>query len=306
MSVYRPETRANGMTMDDMTSPAHAKHAPKDYLWVLAVIAACALIKVSPSWVGIAAAAGFPRFGRMPTDWTLAVIMEAYWGYALYAWLAAASGVRSRRFAMWSAAGVFTLSLAGQSAARLVGAKVMTGFANGMPVIVLALIAILVHLRQLDRAEAVQAEEAARKAERARAEAAAADDERTALRAQLEDARAAVDPLRADLETARSELARVTAKAGAATAKLEAQRKRNSPAKRRATSPRNRSEISRATKVPDDVGARAEALGILASEPDISGADLGLRVGKSKRWGQLFLRGLATAPKGPDAEEDGS
>ena len=57
---------SEGNTMDGMpvNTPAHAK--PKDYLWVLAVVAACCLIKVSPSWVGIAAAAGFPRVGRMP------------------------------------------------------------------------------------------------------------------------------------------------------------------------------------------------------------------------------------------------
>ena len=47
-------------------TPAHAKPSPKDYLWVLAVIAACALIKVSPSWVGIAAAAGFPGSAGCP------------------------------------------------------------------------------------------------------------------------------------------------------------------------------------------------------------------------------------------------
>ena len=44
------------------------------------------------------------------------------------------------------------------------------------------------------------------------------------------------------------------------------------------------------------------ALAILAAEPAISGADLGLRVGKSKRWGQLFKNGLATAaPADPQA-----
>ena len=60
-----------------------------------------------------------------------------------------------------------------------------------------------------------------------------------------------------------------------------------------------------ATQVPNDVDAQAEALAILANEPDIKGAKLGPRVGKSERWGQLFLKGLTTAsaPNGPDAEE---
>ena len=40
--------------------------------------------------------------------------------------------------------------------------------------------------------------------------------------------------------------------------------------------------------------AQAEALSILAAEPDISGAQLGLRVNKSKRWGQDFKGQLAT------------
>lgn len=254
-----------------------------------------------------------PRIDRIPTDWVLAVAVEAYWGYALYAWLAAAPGPRSRAMAMWSCAVVFVLSLISQvsyheltaPARATTGRRFVIGFASALPVIILALIAVLVHLRHLDRAEAVQAEEAARKAERIAAAEAAAADERTVLRAQLDAARGAVEPLQADLETARNELSRVAAKADAAERKLAAQRQRNSPAKKRATSPRSRGEISRATKVPDDVDARAEALSILAAEPEISGADLGVRVGKSKRWGQLFLRGLAAAaPADPQARSE--
>lgn len=270
--------------MNDMPpTPAHAKPAPRDYLWVLAVIAACALIKVSPSWVGIAASAGFPRFGKIPTDWTLAVIMEAYWAYALYAWLAASAGPRSRRFAMWSAAGVFALSLAGQSAARLVGAKAMTAFANGMPVIVLALIAILVHLRQLDRADAARAEEAARRDERARAEEAAAADERTALRAELDTLAGEVEPLREALAAATKQAEEDAQKRAILERKLAAQK----PSRARANPARAKSATARAEQMTKDVDARTKALSVLAAEPDISGAALGPRVGMSKRWGQL-------------------
>jgi hypothetical protein len=294
------------------TTPAHAKPAPKDYLWVLAVIAACALIKVSPSWVGIAAAAGFPRFGRMPTDWTLAVIMEAYWAYALYAWLATAAGVRSRRFAMWSASGVFILSLAGQSAARLVGVKPMTAFANGMPVIVLALIAILVHLRQLDRADATAAEDAARRDDRARTEEAAAADERTALRAELDALAAEVEPLRDALAEAQADADRATARADSLAAKLDALKpkrtrakaanspangKRRSPANGKANDPAN---SPAGTEVPDDIDARSQALGIYLATPKISGKDLGEAVGMTPRWGQLRRAEFAaSAPAGP-------
>jgi hypothetical protein len=291
----------------DAMPPAHAKHAPKDYLWVLAVIAACALIKVSPSWVGIGAAAGFPRFGKMPTDWTLAVIMEAYWGYALYAWLAAAPGVRSRRFAMWSAAGVFILSLAGQSAARLVGMKVMTAFANGMPVIVLALIAILVHLRKLDRAALAGAEEAARKDERAHAEEAAAADERTALRAGLDALAAEVEPLREALAAAEEETARATAKAESLAAKLTAQKpnrtrtKAPNAARRKDpnSAPNGKANAAPETEVPDDFDARAEALEVWLANPQITGKELGARVGLGERWGQLRKTEFAKASAAP-------
>jgi hypothetical protein len=293
----------DGMTINGMaTSPAHAK--PKDHLWVLGIIAGFAMYDVWNAWTMLGNKSGFAH----GTGWTLTIIADAYWGYALWAWFKA-PGRKSRRFAMWTAAAIFVMSAVSQAASHLAADRMppsaVVVFVSILPVTVVAMIAVLVHLRQLDRAEATQAEEAARKAERARTEAAAAGDERTALRAQLEDARAAVEPLRADLETARNELGRVTAKAGELERKLDAQRKRNSPAKKRATSPRSRSAGSRATEVPDDVDARAEALAILAAEPGISGADLGLRVGKSKRWGQLFKTGLATtaAPKGQDPED---
>ena len=175
----------DGITMDGMPQTKHAK--PKDHLWVLAVIAAAVLAEVWASWVGIGAMSGFPRIDRIPTDWVLAVAVEAYWGYALYAWLAAAPGPRSRAMAMWSCAVVFVLSLISQvsyheltaPAGAATGRRFVIGFASALPVIILALIAVLVHLRHLDRAEAVQAEEAARKAERTAAAEAAAADERT-------------------------------------------------------------------------------------------------------------------------------
>lgn len=145
--------------MDDMpNAAAHAKPQRSDHLWVLFLIAVCCLAETWASWVGIGALSGFPKLGRMPTDWTLAVVVEAYWGYALYAWLAASPGQRSRRFAMWSAAAVFVLSLIGQAAyhlaarAHAVPSAAVVVFVTALPVVVLALIAVLVHLRHLDRA----------------------------------------------------------------------------------------------------------------------------------------------------------
>lgn len=56
---------------------------------------------------------------------------------------------------------------------------------------------------------------------------------------------------------------------------------------------------TRTVRLPKSQEAtQAEALSILAVEPGISGAKLGPRVGMSARWGQLFLKGLATAGDG--------
>ena len=141
-----------GMT-SHRTTERHAAKTGRDHLWVLAVIAVFALFDVWGGWTEIGNKSGFAH----GTGWTLTVIVEAYWGYALYAWLAAAPGPRSRKFAMWSAGGVFILSLIGQGASRLTAHKMppdaVVVFVSALPVIVLGLIAILIHLRQIDRAE---------------------------------------------------------------------------------------------------------------------------------------------------------
>jgi hypothetical protein len=43
----------------------------------------------------------------------------------------------------------------------------------------------------------------------------------------------------------------------------------------------------------DDLTTEAQALNILAKEPDISGSQLGLRLGKSDRYGRELLKRLA-------------
>lgn len=297
----------------------HAK--PKDHLWVLAVIAVAVLAEVWASWVGIGAMSGFPRIERIPTDWVLAVAVEAYWGYALYAWLAAAPGPRSRAMAMWSCAVVFALSLVSQvsyheltaPAHATAGKRFITGFASALPVIILALIAVLIHLRHTDRAEAADAERAQRAAEVEAQRAAAAADERTALRAELEDARAAVEPLRADLETAQRELARVTAKAGSLEQKLAALKPKRTRAKapnsgrRKApnSAPEGAPNSAGETTIPRDLNARTQALGLYLANPNISGRELGESVGRGERWGQLRKNEFAAAaPADPQARSE--
>ena len=274
-------------------------------LWAVAVIAVFALYDIWGAWAQVGDKSGFAH----GTGWTLTVIVEVYGVCALCAWLSPA-GPRSRQFAMWSALVMFVLSLIGQASSRLtarsqVPPAAVVVFVSALPAIVLALIAVLVHLRHLDRTETAAAEQAARAAEQARAEAAAAADERTALRAELEAARAALEPLQADLETARNELARVTAKADQFARKLAAasgaKRTAKSPANKAASSPRNKVPGSPpGTEVPVDVDTQAEALLILAAEPGISGSDLGLRLGKTKRYGQILKNKLAGSMAGPD------
>lgn len=182
-----------GMTKHSNTE-RHAAPARRDHLWVLAVIAAFALYDVWGGWTQIGDKSGFAH----GTGWTLTVIVEVYWGYALYAWLAAAPGRRSRRFAMWSAAGVFVLSLAGQASAHLAAHKMppagVVVFVSTLPVIVLALIAVLIHLRHIDRAEAAEV-----------AQEAAGQTELAKVRAELDETRETARALRAHLEASRAE-----------------------------------------------------------------------------------------------------
>jgi hypothetical protein len=296
-----PSGSPEGESMTGMPiTPAHAKPVSRrDHLWVLAIVAAFALYDVWGSWTEIGNKSGFAH----GTGWTLTVIVEVYWGYALYAWLAAAPGPRSRRFAMWSAAAVFVLSLIGQGVSHLAAHRMppsmVVVFVSVLPVIVLALLAILVHLRHLDRAEAAEVvEAAARIAGRAAMEAAEAD-ERAALRAELESLREDVRAAETARNEAAQEAANATAKAETLARKLASipgpGRTRSGRAKNPATGGRK----SAGTQVPGDVDAQAEALAIIAREPEISGARLGARVGKSERWGQLLKSGLAAA-SGPE------
>jgi hypothetical protein len=276
--------------MTDMPNrPAHAK--PRDHLWVLAVIAAFALFDVWGAWSQVGDKSGF-AVGHIGTGWTLTVIVEAAAGYFLFAWFSA-PGERSRRCAMWSAFVTLALSLVGQGAS-IVAAKAqppiwLAVFVRDLPVVVLVLIAILIHMRRLDREDAA---EAVRQDEK--------DTQIAALRAELEAARQApqtqLDALRGDLETAQAALraAQDEAAQGAQEREILARKlDAANRAKKRATPPRNGRANARAKQEPKDVDARTEALKILSNEPDISGRALGPRVGMSPRWGTLHRDELA-------------
>jgi len=287
-----------------LPAPAGPPVKHRDHLWVLAVIAVCVLIEVWASWIEIGSMSGFPRIGGahgVSTDWTLAVTTEAYWAYALYAWLAASPGPRSRSFAKWSAGAVFCLSLVGQGAAHLVppGSRpspVLVVFVSSLPVLVLALIAILIHLRQADREAAEALARAAERSAREAAELRAEADERTALRAALETAREAhgadVRALREELgaalaarETAEQDAARAEAKAASLARKLggpASGKPARAAAHAGAGAGRTQLEIAR--------DARLKADEILAAQPDISGAALAEACGMKERWGQAHKK----------------
>jgi len=299
--------------MADMSiTPAHAKPVSRrDHLWVLAIVAVFALYDVWGAWTELGNKSGFAH----GTGWTLTVIVELYWGYAGFAWLAGAPGLRSRRFAMFSAFGVFGLSLVGQGASYLAVGRtppaVVVVFVRLLPVTVLALLAVLVHLRHLDRAEAeAEEEEAARAIAEAEA-ATAAGDERAGLRAELDEMRdemsAAAEASRAELEAAvtardvaQQEAELAVAKADRLARKLATGSGSGRMRTSRTRQPANGGRKGADTQVPKDVDARAEALALLSEDPAISGAQLAKAVGKSERWGQLLKSELATVPADPE------
>jgi flagellar motility protein MotE (MotC chaperone) len=280
-----------GMTKH-RTTERHASKTRRDHLWVLAVIAGFALYDVWGGWTQIGNKSGFTH----GTGWTLTVIVEAYWGYALWAWLTVAPGIRSRRFAMWSAGGVFVLSLAGQAFAHLAAHKMppagVVVFVSTLPVIVLALIAILVHLRHLDRAEAVEVAE------------------EPTSQAELSDASAALRQAEADRDTARAEAAQAATATAALQEQMAALEARLEAALKGDTEKRQPPRRSAAPKVPartggvteeEKLGTEVAALAILAENPDISGSELGRRLGKTPGYGRTLVRKLASANAGGDS-----
>jgi hypothetical protein len=128
----------------------------------------------------------------------------------------------------------------------------------------------------------------------------AAEAGRASLADQLRSARDALETANADRKAAELRAEETEAQTAKLARKLAAisggKPLRNSAA----DAARGRSEA----KVPSDVDAQAEALSILADEPGISGAKLGPRVGKSERWGQLFMQKLAARPAGGEVPDE--
>lgn len=316
--------------MDDMPHGAHEQvTAPRDHLWVAVIIAACALLEVWASWLGIGSVSGFPELGHVTTGWILPVTTEAYWAYALWTWLAGAPGPRSRKFAMWTAGIVFALSLLGQESGHLLAASheavppaYVVAFVTALPLISLALVAVLVHLRQADREELAASARAAERAERLAATERAEADERTRLRAELDalkdsreaDMSALRDELTGELEArdrtlADAETALTSARSDAekATARVAVlERKLGGPARRSRTAPARTGtapQSDASTAPDDDLELEAKALKLLATNLDMSGAELARHLGVSEGYGRKLRRRL-TGDRPSETEAD--
>lgn len=319
--------------MDDSAPVATLEEPPghrRDHIWVLFLIAACALAEVFGSWLGIASVSGFPHYGPVTTGWVLFVTTEGFWGYALWGWLAGAPGPRSRRFAMTSAIVMFVLSFIGQEAAHLVASGRHTApwyvvvIVTPLPLIAVGLIALLIHLRQADREEAMTAWREAKAAEEAAALARAEADERaqlrrerdalaasrdadlTALREELEGEMEARDRSLADaltaLESARSEAAAATTRADRLERRLAGPAGRSKAGTgRRGTAPRTGTGGA-----PKDDLLEARARKLLAANPDMSGAELAGELTVSPGYGRKLRRRLTQADRPAEARPDRS
>ena len=276
----------------------HRRNQQHAYPWPLALIAAPAAVAIWSGWVGLGQMCGFgpvnllPGFGRgvhLDTAITLPVGIESYGAYALFAWLALkAASERTRGFAKKSAIGALVLGCTGQVAFHILAAAhwatapwIVTVMVACLPVVTLYFAATLTHLILADRRAATEAEAADA---RARAEA-----ER--LRAERAAARVVSGP--------KPSPRAATPKKKAATPKRGATSPATSPLPEpAATAAPEMAAPAPEMTVPEDVDTQAAALEILAAEPDISGAQLGLRLGKTERYGQMLKKNLASASAG--------
>ena len=271
-----------------------SKHAlPRFRCWPLILIAAPAAVAVWSGWVGLGALCGFgvihPLPGiwdslRLNTDITLPIGVESYGAYALFAWLASGASEKTRAFARRSAIGALVLGCTGQVAYHLLAAAGHTTRAPAvvvvlvacLPVVTLSFAAALVHLMHADAVAARQA-----RLDKAEREAA------------KREAAIVAPPRKPAAGSARKKTAAKRASApGTST--------RNKPV----TSAPEAAATSAPEAVPDeadadDLSTEARALKILAEDPDISGSKLGVRLGKSDRYGRDLLNRLtATAANG--------
>ena len=276
--------------MNDMSKHSQpATGSRRDHLWVLVIIAGFALFDVWEAWSEVGNKSGFAH----GTGWTLTVIVEAFAGYCLFAWFDA-PGARSRRFAMWSAITALTLSMIGQGASVLAAHTMpplwLMVFVRILPVIVLALIAVLVHLRRLDREDGERGQAALERAEA---------DERAALRAEVVRLRGDLETAAAGLESAHGETSAALARAVKAEQKIA-----GATARKSAPKPRVRAKENAQRGAQDeDLSLEMRALNELLADPALRqprmGGELARRLQVSPATGRR-LHGKLTAQDLPD------
>jgi hypothetical protein len=271
----------------------------RNHQWLLIAIAIPAAVEVWACWVGLGSLCGFPVIGGESTDWTLAIGMEAYGAYALFVWLGAAPGLRSRKFAQWSALGAFALSLIGQVAYHIMLAdkikRAPVGvivFVACLLVVILAFAAILTHLMHSDARAAVNTAE------------------ETVLRESLAGERSARLQAEAERDAARQEAANVTAKAATFLEReLAAFRQRTgngnaggagssggagNGTRKRVTAPDDTDE----EEAPSDLDSEARVLWYL--DRGYSASKAGVKAGLTDGRGRQIARLRRPAPKGID------
>jgi len=266
-----------------------ARHNP----WPLALIAAPAAVAIWAGWVGLGGMCGFGLVQPLPgifswhlnTAITLPVGIESYGAYALYVWLGGHGSDRTRTWAKKSAIGALVLGCLGQLAFHLM---VAAGWARApwyvvmlvacLPVVTVYFAATLVHLIRADRV---------------------ADEEPQELTGPGSDAAQPAPGAAIESQAEAALPPPVTAQPRDTESDTEPRRKPGTAArkKRAAAAPR--------TTVPKDVDTQAEALRILADNPDIDGSELGRQLGMTPGYGRTLKRRLITAaaPKGQDPEE---
>jgi hypothetical protein len=300
--------------MSDMAKHSQpATGSRRDHLWVLVIIAGFALFDVWEAWSEVGNKSGFAH----GTGWTLTVIVEAFAGYCLFAWFDA-PGPRSRRFAMWSAITALALSMIGQGASVLAAHTMpplwLMVFVRILPVIVLALIAVLVHLRRLDREDGEREQAALERAEA---------DERAALRAEVTALRAELETARGDAETASATAEALTRKLAAATGSGTRKRAPGNAARKPAGNGTRKQPAATAPAPPetpaldeadlpgnwDELDTETKVL-FLVNEKGYSGSAAGVGAGVTDARGRQIVRiakGLTgTAPQDiVDGERNG-
>jgi hypothetical protein len=208
--------------------------------------------------------------------------------------------------------GAMTLSIGATAAVVKPAAGPWMQWLFGAVLDAAALVALRVILTGRKRkAEAAMAMEAAERtvaeAERIAAEAAGSVAEAEQKAAEIEaEALAAKDAVQAELTRVSTELAAANATVEALRSRRGSPRKssRSSGRKRTTASPLNSGPSSPPetnggsppeTESAAEADTEAQALMILAAEPDISGSKLGLRLGKSERYGCILKNKLAPA-----------